>query len=176
MVGIIAVIVVIAIGVFSFGQKNIQDIISNAGNPSNQNNCGELQIDIGSMKEAVAYYRFGLPKPSGTGYKFEVLGMKVTNNAKAFEDLSGFRMKLVTDNGNSYVPTQFNSIEKITLTDNSVVDYSCNELGLASISQFGLDSMQYAEGCKIFLVLNDRTPDSLQLYNVTGLKCTIPLV
>jgi hypothetical protein len=175
MVGIILVAVAIAVGIFSFGAKNFPSLITSP-NPPQLYNCGELQIDVNSMKEATAYYRFGIPKPSGTDHKFEILDMKVTNNANAFEDLSGFRLKLVADNGNSYAPTQFNSIEKITLIDSSVIDYSCSELGLASISQFGLNSTQSAEGCKIFLVLTSLTPASLEVYNVTGLKCAVPLV
>lgn len=167
-------VAIVAAAIFSFRQNNFLNTTSSP--PQNYNyNCGELQVDINSMKEAASYYRYGIQKPAGANFKFEIIDMKVTNNANIFEDLSGFRMKLVASDGSSYAPTQFNSIEKITLADNSVIDYSCSELALASVSRFGLNALQSTGGCKIFLMLSNLLPASLQIYDTSGLKCTISL-
>lgn len=137
--GIAAAVIIIVIAISSFGGQNILNTVSNPSQTSTSYNCGELQVDINSMQEAVAYYRYGIVKPAGTNYKFEIIDMKVTNNANAFADLSGYRLKLVASDGSLYAPTQFNSIEKITLADNSVINDNCSELALASISRFGLN-------------------------------------
>jgi hypothetical protein len=172
LIGIILTVVIITVLVLSLNQNNFLNIFSNA---TQNYNCDELQIDINSMKEAAAYYRYGIQKPAGANYKFEILGMKITNNAPAYEDLSGFRLKLIANDGSVFTSTQFNSIEKITLADNTEENFTCSELPLASISHFGLNSTQSAEGCKIFLMLSNLTPSSLQVYNFTGLKCTLSL-
>jgi hypothetical protein len=174
LLGIILAVVVIAVLTLSLNPNNLLNLFPIVHQKYNYN-CGELQIDINSMKEAAAYYRYGIQKPAGANYKFEILGMKVTNNAPAYEDLSGFRLKLIANDGSVFTSTQFSSIEKITLADNTEENYSCSELPIASISQFGLNSTQSAEGCKIFLMLNNLTPSSLQVYNSTGLKCTLSL-
>lgn len=174
LLGIILTIVIITVLILSLNPNNLLNLFPIAHQNYNYN-CGELQIDVNSMMEATAYYRYGIQKPAGANYKFEILGMKITNNAPAFEDLSGFRLKLVANEGSVYTSTPFNSIEKITLADNTEENYTCNELPIASISQFGLNSTQSAEGCKIFLMLSSLTPASLQIYNFTGLKCTLPL-
>lgn len=169
--GVAVVAIIIATLALSFNPNVLQNQISSAS----QYNCGTLQINIQYMKEAIAYYRNGISKPSGTNYKYEIIDMSTTNYANSFQDLSGYRLKLVANDGTVIAPTQFGSIEKITYGDNTAVDFNCTELALASISRFGLNASQSARGCKIFLMLSNLTPASLQVYNVTGLQCTVYL-
>lgn len=143
--------------------------------PTNPANCGDLQINVNSFKEAIAYYRFGIPQPSSDNYKFEIFDLTVVNKGTATEDFSGFRLNLRTNDGAVYIPKEFTSIEKITLPDNTTMDYACNELALASASRLILNPGESANGCKIYLILNTQTPSSFSIYDTSGLKCTIQI-
>jgi hypothetical protein len=137
-----------------------------------QSNCGDLHVSIDSIKEAIAYYRFGIQKPAAENYKFEIMKITVTNVDDVSKDFSGYRLQLVAGN-KSYSPVIFHSIEKITQMDNSVIDYSCDELSLAYISRFELGAGESSTGCKIFRIQDDAIPVLLLIYNTTGLKCSI---
>lgn len=135
-------------------------------------NCGNMQIDLNAVKEAIGYYRFGLQRPASTGYKFEILTLTIINKADVTKEFSGYRVQL-TAGGSTYTPLSFNNIESITLQDQSTINYSCNELALASISRFELNSGESSTGCKIFQILSDSQPSSISIYNTSGLICTI---
>jgi hypothetical protein len=145
-----------------------------SGTTSGQWNCGDMQIDINSIKEAAGYYRFGIQKPAAEGYKFEVLSLAVANKADAAKDFSGYRIQLIAGS-KAYMPVAFSEIEKIVLMDKSTIDYSCEELKLASISRFELGAGESSTGCKIFQMLKDYQPTSLAIYDAVGLKCTVQI-
>ena len=137
-------------------------------------NCADMQIDVTSVKEASAYFRYGLQRNAPPGYVFQMLAMTVTNKAGMTQDFSGYRMEL-SAGGRTYIPSIFNNVEKIIPVGGAATDLSCSELALASISRLVLDSGQSSSGCKIFQVLQDAQPTSLAIYDTTGLKCTIQL-
>jgi len=137
-------------------------------------NCADMQIDVTSVKEASAYFRYGLQRNAPPGYVFQMLAMTVTNKAGTTQDFSGYRMEL-SAGGKTYIPSIFNNVEKIIPVGGAATDLSCSELTLASISRLVLESGQSSSGCKIFQVLQDAEPTSLAIYDTTGLKCTIQL-
>jgi len=174
---LLAVIVLVAVIYFLFEKGIIPSSIipSDGVTPTvTQWNCEDMQIDVNSIKEAINYYRFGIARPATENFKFEILNLTVTNKANVTKDFSGHRMELLADNV-SYIPVTFNEIEKITLIDNSVLDYPCRELALASISRFELNAGESSTGCKIFTILEDLSPTLLSIYNTTGLKCSIQI-
>jgi len=136
--------------------------------------CGDLQIEINSMQEAISYYRFGIQRPAMENSKYLIIDMTVTNKAETTKDFSGYRVELVAGS-ESYIPLRFNEIEKITLIDNSIVDYSCVELPLAYISRFEMNAGSSMTGCKIFQTLKGVESEFLYLYDLEGLKCTIQI-
>ncbi len=139
-----------------------------------QHNCGDLQIDVNSVKEAVNYYRYGFQKPAPSNHKFAILNLTVTNKAGATKDFSGYRISLLAGSS-SYIPMTFNEIENITLTDYRMINYNCRESELAYISRFELGAGESATGCKIFQILSDSSPASISIYEVETLKCVINL-
>lgn len=172
---ILAVIVLIAIFYFlTGGELDLQPSGNFTPNVSQQWNCGDMRIDLNSIKEALYYYRFGIQRSATENYKFETLNLTVTNKANVTKDFSGHRMELIADSKTS-IPVIFNEMERITLIDNSTIDYTCRELALASVSRFELNAGESSTGCKIFRVLKDSSPTSLSVYSSTDLICTIQL-
>jgi hypothetical protein len=139
-----------------------------------QQDCGDLQIDVNSVKEAVNYYRYGFQKPAQSNHKFVILNLTVTNKVGVAKDFSGYRINLLAGNS-SYIPMIFNEIESITLTDNRVINYNCRESDLAYISRFELGAYESSTGCKIFQILSGSSPASISIYEVETLKCVINL-
>ena len=145
------------------------------GEPSTEkNNCVDLQIDIDSVKEATSYTRGTLVKPAVQGLKFLILDLTVTNKGDSSKDFSGYKLRLTAD-VNSYGPVSFSRIDKITLLDNSAIDYICSENRLASISRLELGAGESETGCKIFQVPEDSAAKSLSVYKLERLKCVIRL-
>ena len=175
---VVAVVLILALGILSYLSPQLQVITNTQSSTTSvyqPANCGDLQISVNSVREAAAYYRFGIQKPATSNYKFVILSLTVTNKGNAAKDFSGFRLNLETNDNTTYSPTQFNSIEKITLQDNSIINYNCDELALASISRLVLGAGESATGCKIYLTLNNLNPVSLLLYDTSGLKCTVKI-
>ena len=137
-------------------------------------NCGDLQIDINSMKEASSYTKFGIDKPAPSDYKYEVLSFTVTNKGSVTKDFSGYRLDLVADS-TKFIPVTFSNIEKISLVGGSSIDYACNESKIASVYRLVLDPGESETGCKIFQVLEDLVPASMNLYNLTVSQCSVKL-
>lgn len=143
--------------------------------PTMPASCGNLQVSVNSVQEATAYYRYGIAKPASNNYKFEIFDLTATNIGSSTKDFSGFKLNLQTSDGTSYLPTEFSSIEKITLLDNTTVNNSCSELALASASRLVLNSGQSASGCKIYQILSSQKPALFWLYDTSGLRCEIQI-
>jgi hypothetical protein len=137
-------------------------------------NCGDLQINVNSVEEAIGYYKYGVKKPAIENFKFEIMDITVINKATVTKDISGYRILLLAGNS-SYIPIAISQIEKIALLDNSVVDYSCDELKMSSISRIELEAGKSSRGCKAFQIPINSRPASISVYDVESLKCTIKI-
>jgi hypothetical protein len=142
--------------------------------PYGESICGDLDLKIDTTIEALAYERFGLKSSATEENKFVILRITAKNEAGSAMDFSGYRMEL-TASGETYIPMIFNDFEGLTLMDDTVSDYTCDELALAHVSRFELDAQQSVTGCKMFRVLRDAEPESLSLYGLTGMLCIIDL-
>ena len=176
---ILVVLVIAIIAIFLFSPVKIptepgETPSGGTGPGGSQWNCGDMQIDLNSVKEAVSYTRFGIIRPASSDSKFEILKLTITNKGTTVKDFSGYRLQIIADSS-SYSPVSFSSIEKITLLDGSTIDYSCSEAKIASISRLTLQPGGSETGCKIFQVLKTLRPASLNLYDLSGLKCSIEL-
>ena len=177
---LIVVAVLIAIFFLPSVRENIGDMEdtgpSETTEPSTEKevNCGDLQIDLDSIKEAMSYTRSGLVKPAVRDFKFLILDLTVTNKGDFSKDFSGHKLRLTADGG-SYIPFSFSKIDKITLLDDSTIDYVCAENKLASISRIVLEAEESERGCKIFQVPENSTAKSLSVYHLERLKCVIQL-
>lgn len=140
-----------------------------------QTNCGDLQIDINSIKEAESYTRGTLENPALQDNKFVILNMTVTNKGDLSKDFSGYSLSLKA-NGNNYSPRQpFSKIDKITLLDGTTINYFCTENKLASLSRLVLGAEESESGCKIFQVSESSITKSISIYQQKVLKCVIQL-
>jgi len=180
-VSVIFILIILAIVIIIIFISPVKMIIPNATTPETgpsvkRWNCGDIQIDVNSVKEAISYTRFGVLRPAPPDSKFEVFSLTVTNKGTGTKDLSGYRLGLLAD-GTSYSPVLFSSIEKITLLDGSSIIYDspCRESKLASISRLVLGAGESETGCKIFQILRDLKPKSLNFYDLSGLKCSVGL-
>lgn len=140
--------------------------------PSKPWNCGDLQIDIHSVREANSYSRFGILTPSLEDYKFVILNLTATNKGNEIKEYVGYRLDLIDGDGRSYKSITFSKVESI-IFNNVTSDYYCEESVLASVSRPKLSPGQSIVGCKMFQILKTSQPDSLLVYDLVGLKCTI---
>lgn len=139
-----------------------------------QTNCGDLQIDINSIKEATSYTRGTLVKPAIQDFKFLILDLTVTNKGDFSKDFSGYRIRLTAD-GSGYTPLSFSKIDKVTLLNDLTIDYVCEENKLASISRLVLAGGESESGCKVFQIPETSIAKSLSVYKQEVLKCVIQL-
>ena|GEM_PF-3459024 len=181
IVPVIAIVLVIVFLVWTFypslfyrqateGQPSAPEETTTTSTIYLQSICDVLEINVNTMMEAANYYRFGIQKPALQGSKFIVLNLTVVNTGDTHRDFSGYRIELQADN-RTYIPLRFDDIERLTLSDSSVIDYSCEELKMAYPSRFELDTGGSATGCKIFQILEDLEPKWLTFFTIEGLKC-----
>lgn len=136
--------------------------------------CGDLRLTVDTMIEATEYHRYGIPSSATEGNKFVILKITATNEANTRQDFSGYRMEL-TAGGETYIPRIFNEIDQVTLLDDTVSDYACDELKLAHVSRFELNPHQTVTGCKMFRIVRTATAESISIYGLEGVECEITI-
>lgn len=177
---VVLLVVAMAIIAIFYISPNTPEPAPGAGTPGGTNtsgevlDCGDLQIDINSVKEATAYIRFGISRPAPEDSKFEILNLTLTNKGIETRDFSGYRLELLADS-TSYISTSFSNIEKITLLDGPTADYPCRESKIASVSRLTLGPGESETGCKVFQILKSLEPASIKLSNLAGYKCSVKL-
>jgi hypothetical protein len=183
---IFAIVGVVLIGIVAyfalnggFGTESLREggntITTYPQSESAQPNCGDLLIGIISRSQASEYL-------TGKGFwnvanegRFEILQILVTNKAQSAEDFSGYRMELVSGTEKSSTKNVFGEIERIRALDGTETDFACQELIFASVSRLTLGYGETSGGCKIFQVATGSRSSSLNVYDVSGLKCSLPI-
>ncbi|MBI4010046.1 MAG: hypothetical protein HY361_02520 [Candidatus Aenigmarchaeota archaeon] len=138
-------------------------------------NCGGLQIDVISIYEVSSYTRRDLAKPALENQKFVIVDLAATNKLKETKEFVAYRINLLDQSNKTYNLVSFFGVEKMTLTNKTIIDYGCDEFAIASFSRPRLLPDETITGCKMFQIPNSVEPASLLVYELTELTCTIPL-
>lgn len=137
--------------------------------------CGNLEIGIDFEKEAKAFYTRGYLRPALEGLKLLFYELTATNKGQESREFAGYRINLLDQNRNRYNIQPMGNIEKITLTNGVIEDFTCDELALASASRITLAPGESTAGCKMFQIPDSAKPASLEVYELENLKCSIPI-